>query len=406
MSTPQQTARKRPLEGIRVIEMGQLLAGPFTGSMLAYFGAEVIKIESPKGGDPIRGWREVQNGTSLWWHSLGRNKKSVTIDLKSAEGRVLVKELLDSADVVIENFRPGVMEEWQLGPEDIKKDNPGIIYARISGYGQTGPNASKPGFASVCEGYSGFRYLNGFENEAPVRPNLSIGDTIAGIHAALGVTLAIIERSNNEKGEGQVIDVALYESMFNLMEAVVPEYDGANIIRQPSGTTITGIVPTNTYRCRDNKYVVIGGNGESIFKRLMIAAGRADMAEDPVLSNNSGRVIHQDAIDKALADWCHENDSRTIIEILENERVPVGPIYNIEDMIADPHYQARGMFEQVEIDGKPLKIPAILPKLDSTPGETQWSGPKLGSHNNEVLAGILGLDKERLEALRKSGTIA
>jgi crotonobetainyl-CoA:carnitine CoA-transferase CaiB-like acyl-CoA transferase len=406
MPSQQKTTRKRPLEGIRVIEMGQLLAGPFTGSMLAYFGAEVIKIESPKGGDPIRGWREVQNGTSLWWHSLGRNKKSVTIDLKSAEGRVLVKELIDTADVVIENFRPGVMEEWKLGPDDVKKNNPGIIYARISGYGQTGPNASKPGFASVCEGYSGFRYLNGFENEAPVRPNLSIGDTIAGIHAALGVTLAIIERSNNETGEGQVIDVALYESMFNLMEAVVPEYDGANIIRQPSGTTITGIVPTNTYRCRDNKYVVIGGNGESIFKRLMVAAGRVDMAENPELSNNSGRVIHQEAIDKALADWCANNDSRTIIDILESERVPVGPIYNIEDMIADPHYQARGMFESVEIDGKPLKIPAILPKLDSTPGETKWSGPKLGSHNDEVLAGILGLDKERLEALKKSGTIA
>lgn len=406
MPSQQPTARKRPLEGIRVIEMGQLLAGPFTGSMLAYFGAEVIKIESPKGGDPIRGWREVQNGTSLWWHSLGRNKKSVTIDLKSAEGRVLVKELIDSADVVIENFRPGVMEEWQLGPDDVKKDNPGIIYARISGYGQTGPNASKPGFASVCEGYSGFRYLNGFENEAPVRPNLSIGDTIAGIHAALGVALAIIERSNNKTGEGQVIDVALYESMFNLMEAVVPEYDGANIIRQPSGTTITGIVPTNTYRCRDNKYVVIGGNGESIFKRLMIAAGRADMAEDPALSNNAGRVIHQEAIDKALADWCQENNSKAIIDILERERVPVGPIYNIEDMIADPHYRARGMFETVEIDGKPLKIPAILPKLNSTPGETKWSGPKLGSHNDEVLTGILGLDKERLAALKKSGTIA
>ncbi len=405
MSAQQKTSRKRPLDGIRVIELGQLLAGPFTGSMLAYFGAEVIKIESPNGGDPIRGWREVQNDTSLWWHSLGRNKKSVTIDLKSAEGRKLVKTLIDGADVLVENFRPGVMEEWQLGPDDVKKDNPGIIYTRISGYGQTGPNSSKPGFASVCEGYSGFRYLNGFQDQAPVRPNLSIGDTIAGIHAALGVALAIIERGNNETGEGQVIDVALYESMFNLMEAVVPEYDGANIVRQPSGTTITGIVPTNTYRCSDAKYVVIGGNGESIFKRLMVAAGRLDMAENPELSNNSGRVVHQQAIDQALADWCIKNDSKTIIGILEAERVPVGPIYNVEDMLADPHYQARGMFEQVEIDGKPLKIPAILPKLDSTPGETLWSGPKLGSHNDEILSGLLGLNKEQLAALRKSGTI-
>lgn len=405
MSSIATNPRKKPLEGIRVIELGQLLAGPFTGSMLAYFGAEVIKVESPNGGDPIRGWREVQNGTSLWWHSLGRNKKSVTIDLKTDEGRSLVKELIDNADVLIENFRPGVMEQWGLGPEDVKPTNPGIIYTRISGYGQDGPNSTKPGFASVCEGFSGFRYVNGFEDQAPVRPNLSIGDTIAGIHAALGVTLAIIERSNNVQGEGQVIDVALYESMFNLMEAVVPEYDGAGIVRQPSGTTVTGIVPTNTFRCRDGKYVVIGGNGESIYRRLMIAVGRKDMAEDPELADNAKRVIHEQKIDKVLADWCLENDSRTVIDILEAERVPVGPIYNIEDMMADPHYQARGMFEQVEIDGKPLKIPAILPKLGSTPGETKWSGPKLGSHNDEIFRDLLGLDNERLDKLRQSGAI-
>ncbi|MGK0499900.1 MAG: crotonobetainyl-CoA:carnitine CoA-transferase CaiB-like acyl-CoA transferase [Oceanicoccus sp.] len=399
-------ARKRPLEGIRVIELGQLLAGPFTGSMLAYFGAEVIKVEPPKGGDPIRGWREVQNGTSLWWHSLGRNKKSVTIDLKAEQGRELVKKLIDSADVLVENFRPGVMEKWGLGPSDVKQSNPGLIYTRISGYGQDGPNSVKPGYASVCEGYSGFRYVNGFEDQAPVRPNLSIGDTVAGIHAALGVALAIIERSNNATGEGQVIDVALYESMFNLMEGVVPEYDGAGVIRGPSGTTVTGIVPTNTFRCADGKYVVIGGNGDAIFKRLMIAAGFPDMAENPAMEHNEGRVIHEVEIDNALAKWCLANPAKTIIDTLEDKRVPVGPIYNIEDMMNDEHYQARGMFEQVEIDGKPLKIPAMLPKLKSTPGETKWSGPKLGSHNDEVLAGILGLDAAAIDELKKNDVIA
>ncbi|MFT5577827.1 MAG: crotonobetainyl-CoA:carnitine CoA-transferase CaiB-like acyl-CoA transferase [Paraglaciecola psychrophila] len=401
----EQTARKKPLEGIRVIELGQLLAGPFTGSMLAYFGAEVIKVESPEGGDPIRGWREVQDGTSLWWHSLGRNKKSVTIDLKTEGGRDLVRQLLQDADVLIENFRPGVMEKWGLGPDDIKPTNPGIIYTRISGYGQDGPNANKPGFASVCEGYSGFRFLNGFPDQAPVRPNLSIGDTIAGIHAALGVCLAIIERTNNDKGEGQVIDVALYESMFNLMEAVVPEYDGAGIIRQPSGTTITGIVPTNTFCCADGKYVVIGGNGDSIYQRLMTAAGRQDMAEDPELDDNAKRVVHQQKIEQVLADWCMQHDAAVIIEKLEAERVPVGPIYTVEDMMSDPHYQARGMFEQVEIDGKPLKIPAMLPKLGSTPGQTNWSGPKLGSHNTEVFEQLLGLDTAQLAALKRDGAI-
>ena len=397
--------RSKPLQGIRVIELGQLLAGPFAGSMLAYFGAEVIKVEPPEGGDPIRGWREVQNGTSLWWHSIGRNKKSVTIDLKLPEGRAIVRQLIDSADVLIENFRPGVMEKWGLGPNEIKKSNPKLIYTRISGYGQNGPYSVKPGYASVCEGFSGFRYVNGFKDEAPVRPNLSIGDTIAAIHAALGVALAIIERSKNEHGEGQTVDVAIYESMFNLMEAVVPEYDGAGLVREPSGTTVTGIVPTNTYRCADGKFVVIGGNGDSIYRRLMTAAGRRDMAEDPGLQNNAGRVKKEVEIDQALSAWCSEHNSKEIIRILESERVPVGPIYNIEDMMADEHYQARGLFEQVEIDGKPLKIPAILPKLDTTPGGTDWSGPALGGHNEEILGGILGFDPKKMNELKNSKVI-
>jgi crotonobetainyl-CoA:carnitine CoA-transferase CaiB-like acyl-CoA transferase len=297
------------------------------------------------------------------------------------------------------------MEKWGMGPAEIKQTNPRLIYTRISGYGQDGPYSVKPGYASVCEGFSGFRYVNGFKDQAPVRPNLSVGDSIAAIHAALGVTLAIIERDKNEGGEGQTIDVAIYESMFNLMEAVVPEYDGAGVIREPSGTTVTGIVPTNTYRCKDGKFVVIGGNGDSIYKRLMIAAGRKDMAEHPELQSNPGRVEHEEEIDTALAEWCSEHSSKEIIAILESERVPVGPIYNVEDMMSDPHYQARGMFEQVEIDGKPLKIPAMLPKLQSTPGETRWSGPDLGSHNSEVFKDILGLSDSKIEELKRSKVI-
>ncbi|MCP5131653.1 MAG: CoA transferase [Pseudomonadales bacterium] len=395
---------ERPLEGLRVIEMGQLLAGPFTGTILAYFGAEVIKVEPP-GGDPIRGWREVQDGTSLWYRSLGRNKKSVTLDLKSEQGRALALKLLESADVVVENFRPGLMESWGMGPADLKERNPGLVYARISGYGQTGPYSSKPGYASVTEGFGGFRYINGEPGKAPVRPNISMGDTVAAIHAALGIALALIQRAKPDSGEGQVVDVALYESVFNLMEGIVPEYDGAGVVREPSGTTVTGIVPTNTYRCDDGKYVVIGGNGDSIFKRLMIAAGRSDMAEDPAMADNAGRIVHEDAIDEALGQWCACHSAAHIISTLEGVRVPVGPIYSVEDMMSDPHYQARGLFEGVEIDGKPLKIPAIMPKLAGTPGRTDWPGMAIGSHNDEILKGILQLDDAALEQLRADGVI-
>ncbi|MEM1113889.1 MAG: CaiB/BaiF CoA-transferase family protein [Pseudomonadota bacterium] len=393
----------RPLEGIRVIELGQLLAGPFTGTIMSYFGAEVIKVEPP-GGDPVRGWRVVKDGTSLWYRSLGRNKKSVTLDLKSEKGRELVLKLLETADVVIENFRPGAMEKWGLGPEDVKARNPGIIYARISGYGQDGPNSVKPGYASVTEGFGGFRYINGEPGKPPVRPNISLGDTVAAIHAALGIALAIIHRTRSS--EGQVIDVALYESVFNLMEGIVPEYDGGGVVREPSGTTVTGIVPTNTYRCDDGKYVIIGGNGDSIFKRLMTAAGRTDMAENPEMAGNAGRIVHEEAIDQALSDWCSAHSSTFIIDTLEAVKVPVGPIYNVEDMLADPHYQARGMFESVEIDGEPLKIPAIMPKLQGTPGRTDWPGVAIGSHNEEVLQGILHLGDEDLEQLRDEGVIS
>jgi crotonobetainyl-CoA:carnitine CoA-transferase CaiB-like acyl-CoA transferase len=396
---------ERPLEGVRVVELGQLLAGPFTGTILGYFGAEVIKVEPP-GGDPIRGWRLLRNGTSLWYRSLGRNKKSVTLDLKSEKGRELAGRLIDTADVVIENFRPGQMEKWGLGPEQLEARNPGLIYARISGYGQTGPYASKPGYASVTEGFGGFRYINGEPGAAPVRTNISMGDTLAAIHAALGIALALIQRAKGDHGRGQVVDVALYESVFNLMEGIVPEYDGAGAIREPSGTTVTGIVPTNTYRCDDGKYVIIGGNGDSIFKRLMTAAGRSDMAENPAMADNAGRVEHEQEIDRALAEWCAAHSSVHVINTLEEVKVPVGPIYSVEDMMNDPQYLARGLFEQVEVDGEPLKIPAILPRLDGTPGRTDWPGKEVGSHNKEVLAGILGLDEAEIAELQAEGIVA
>ena len=392
-----------PLAGYRVIELGQLLAGPFAGCMLGYFGAEVIKIEPPNGGDPIRRWREMRGDTSLWWRSLARNKKSVTIDLKTTQGIELVRQLINKADVVIENFRPGVVEKWGLGPNDFRDSNPGLVYARISGYGQDGPYAGKPGFASVCEGMSGFRYVNGHPGEAPVRPNLSIGDTISGIHAALGIVLALLEKQAS--GTGQVIDVALVESMFNLMEAVVPEFDGNGVIRQPSGSTVTGIVPTNTYHCRDGKYIVIGGNGDSIFQRLMVTAGQPEMADDPRLASNQGRVEHEPEIDMVLAQWCAAHDSAYLLKLLDEARVPAGPIYNVEDMLNDEHFNARGLFETVEIDGQPLKIPAIVPKLSRTPGATRWPGGELGHDNQEVLAGLLGLDEQQMEDLRSAAVI-
>ena len=397
------TTAARPLEGIRVIEMGQLLAGPFTGTILAYFGAEVIKVEPPA-GDPVRGWRVVQDGTSLWYRSLGRNKKSVTLDLKSERGRELAGKLMDTADVVVENFRPGLMEKWGLGPAQMKQRNPKLIFARISGYGQDGPYASKPGYASVTEGFGGFRYINGEPGKPPVRPNISMGDTLSAIHAAFGITLALLQRNKSEgNGEGQVVDVALYESVFNLMEGIVPEYDGAGVVREPSGTTVTGIVPTNTYTCGDGKHVVIGGNGDSIYKRLMKAANRDDLAEHPEMQSNAGRVIHEREIDAALSEWCSAHEAAEIVAILEDVQVPVGLIYSVEDMLSDPQYQARGMFENVEIDGKPLKIPAILPKLSGTPGRTDWAGSAIGSHNDEVLTGILGLTEQERGELRDAG---
>lgn len=397
----------KPLQGLRVIELGQLLAGPFAGCMLGYFGAEVIKVEPP-GGDPIRNWREVKDGTSLWWRSLGRNKKCISLDLKTEAGRDLVRQLLKSADIVVENFRPGVLEQWALDPDSLRADNPNLIYARISGYGQTGPYSEKAGFASACEAISGFRFVNGYPGEAPVRPNLSIGDTVSGLHAVIGILMALRSRdeaAKEGKSGGQVVDVALYESMFNLLEAVIPEYDGAGVIRQPSGTTVTGIVPTNTYKCADGKFLVIGGNGDSIFARLMTAVGRADMGTDAKYATNADRVVHEAELDKVLASWCDSYPLSEAMTILEEHRVPCGPVYNAADMVEDEHFKYRELFETVEINGEPLKLPAVMPKLQGTPGGTEWPGPDVGSHTDEILQS-LGLDEASISQLKLSGIVA
>ncbi len=395
----------RPLDGFRVLELGQLLAGPFAGSMLAYFGAEVIKVEAPESGDPIRKWRVLKDGTSLWWHSLGRNKKSITVNLRTPQGQDIVRRLAAKSDALIENFRPGTMENWGLGPDDLRPDNPGLIYARISGYGQTGPYASRPGFASVCEGVGGLRYVNGFPGETPVRPNLSLGDTLTGLHATLGILMACIHRYRGGAGKGQVIDAAIYESVFNMMEGIVPEYDGAGVIREPSGSTLTGIVPTNTYRCTDGKFVIIGGNGDSIFKRLMQAIGRDDIAVDPRFADNAGRVTHEQEIDTAIIQWTTTLSSTQVLEKLEHAAVPAGPINSVADMFEDEHFKTRGMFEQVEVNGDKLTIPAMRPLMSDTPGRTDWAGPELGAHNQEVFGDVLGLSAEELEIMKSEGAI-
>jgi crotonobetainyl-CoA:carnitine CoA-transferase CaiB-like acyl-CoA transferase len=385
--------------------MGQLMAGPFAGTLLAYYGAEVIKVEPPGQGDPVRRWRVMEEGTSLWWHTLGRNKKCITLNLRTDEGRDIARRLAERSDVLLENFRPGTLERWGLGPEVFKETNPGLIFARVSGYGQFGPYASRPGYASVCEGVGGFRYVTGFPGQAPVRPNLSLGDSLAGMHAAFGVLLALLQRQRTEGSAGQIVDVSIFEAVYNMMEAVVPEYDRCGVVREPSGSTITGVVPTNTYLCKDGKHVIIGGNGDSIYKRLMRTAGRPEMADDPRLATNDGRVKHQDEVDGALSEWTATLTSDEVLEQLEKAEVPSGPIYSVVDMVNDPHFRARGLFEEQEVGGRPLKLPAIVPRLSDTPGRTDWPGPTVGGHNREVLQGILQLSDDEIAELEEKGVI-
>jgi crotonobetainyl-CoA:carnitine CoA-transferase CaiB-like acyl-CoA transferase len=401
-------APRRPLEGLRVLELGQLLAGPFASVLLAWFGADVIKVEPPDGGDPLRTWRSMYKGTALWWFILGRNKRCVTANLRTAEGRDLVRRLAGQCDVLLENFRPGRMEEWGLGPTDLEAVNPGLIMCRVSGWGQTGPYREKPGYASVAEGAGGLRYVCGYPDLPPARPNLSMGDTIAGLHAALGILTAIYHRDVKRTGEGQVVDVAIYEGIFNLMESMVPEFDKFGLVRERQGSKLTGIVPTNTYQCGDGKFIIIGGNGDSIFKRLMNAAGRPDMAADPRFARNNDRVAHESEIDEAITAWTRQHTFDEVLAALEQAQVPAGAILNVADQVAHPHFQARGLFERVPIPQDPddtVLLPKFAPLLSATPGGTDWAGPPLGAHNREVYGGLLGLTDAEIDALKEKGAI-
>ncbi len=383
----------RPLDGVRVLEVGQLMAGPYAGTILAYFGADVVKVEPPGVGDPVRSWRVLDDdGTSLWWRSLARNKRCIVADLRTAEGRDLVERLAGAADVLIENFRPGTMEGWGLGPDELRARHPQLVYARVSGYGQTGPYARRPGFAAVAEAVGGLRHLTGNPGELPLRPNLSLGDTLAAFHCALGVLLALLHRERAAGRPGQVIDVSIVESVFGVLESAVPECDRRGVVRGPSGTTITGVVPTNAYPCRDGRPVVIGANGDSIFVRLMEAIGRADLAADPALATNAGRVPRAAEIDAAIAAFTRRHARDEVLALLERAEVPAGPIQSVADLLADPHVQARGMVERVPSGGRPLALPAIFPRLGSTPGRTTWAGPDLAAHQAEVLADWLPAD--------------
>lgn len=394
-----------PLAGVKVLELGQLIAGPFATAFLAWFGAEVIKVEPPGTGDPLRTWRVVHNGTSLWWHLMARNKKCVTLNLRVAEGQEIARELAKKVDVVVENFRPGTLEKWGLGYEGLKKENPALILARISGYGQTGPYAQRPGFAAVAEAFGGLRYVTGEPDRPPVRPNLSLGDSVAGLHAALGILMALYHR-DAKGGSGQVIDVALYEAVLNLMEGTIPEYDKAGVKREREGMRLTGIVPSGTYPCADGAYIVIGANGESIFRRFMTAIRREDLAADERLASNEGRSKHIDEIDEAIAAWTKSRKSEEALKILSEADVPSGPIYSAAEMLADPHYRARGVFEDADLGGgDKVKLPRLAPRLEATPGEMRWIGPALGEHNTEVYGNWLGYPAAELARLSKEGVI-
>jgi formyl-CoA transferase len=390
---------EKPLRGLAVLEMGQLLAGPFCGSMLAGFGADVIKIEKPKTGDPLRVWRKLHNGSSLWWVSMGRNKKSITLDMTRPEGQAIAKRLAAKVDILLENFKPGTMEKWGMSYDELKTVNKGIIMVRVSGWGQTGPYSSRPGYANVAEGVGGMRYTTGYPDRPPVRTGTSIGDTLAGLHAALGALTAVYHRDVNG-GEGQVVDVAIYESIFNMMESTLAEYDKLGVVRERSGAKLEGIVPTSTYPTKDDKFIIIGGNGDSIYRRLMNAVGRPDLGEHPEMQDNAGRVKHEAEIDQAITNWTlTKTYDEAYAELLAAE-VPTGPVYSIADIVNDEQYNARGIFETVELaPGDTVRIPAILPKLTSTPGGTDWIGPNLGEHNEEVYCGFLGLTKGEYESL-------
>lgn len=388
-----------PLSGIRVIELGQLIAGPFCTRILAEFGAEVIKIEPPGTGDPLRQWRKLHRGTSLWWFVQARNKKSVTLDLKAPEAQQIVRQLAARADLVVENFRPGTMEKWGLGYEALARDNPGLIMVRLSGYGQSGPYRDRPGFGAIGEAMGGLRYVTGYPDRPPVRVGISLGDAVAALYGAIGALMALHARKGNG-GRGQVVDVALYEAVFSLMESLLPEYDFDGFVRERSGASLPGIVPSNTYVTRDGAYVVIGANGDSIFRRLMLAIGRGDLADDPSLARNDGRVQRTEELDRVIGEWCAVNDLETVLQALSAADVPAGKIYDVADIARDLHYRARGMIEQATLpDGSALKVPGLVPKLSETPGAIRWLGPALGAHTQAILE-ELGYDQNRIAELK------
>ncbi len=392
------------LQGLRVIEMGQLIAGPFAGKTLGEFGADVIKIEPPGSGDPLRNWRLLQDGTSVWWQVQSRNKRSLALDLRSEEGQQIARRLIAEADVLIENFRPGTLEGWGMGYEVLRERNPGLVMLRISGYGQTGPYRDLPGFGAIGEAMGGLRHLTGEPGRVPVRCGISIGDTLAALHGTIGVLTALYHRKVNG-GQGQVIDVALNEAVFNVMESLVPEYSAFGAVREAAGSALPGIAPSNAYRCADG-YVLIAGNGDSIFRRLMQSLGRDDLGADPALANNAGRVARVAEIDQAIEAWTLPQSVATVLEVLGAARVPAGKVYTAKDIAEDPHYRAREMLlRQSTRDGHEIEVPGVVPKLMGTPGTVRSSAPRLGDDTDAVL-GEIGFTSEDIAALRGRKVVA
>ncbi|WP_152656672.1 CaiB/BaiF CoA-transferase family protein [Oceanobacillus sp. CFH 90083] len=397
---------KKPLEGIRVLELGNIVAAPFAGKLFSEFGAEVIKVEQPTNGDPLRNWRVMYKDTSVWWHVQSRNKKSITVNLREAEGQEIIKNLTKKADVVLENFKPGTLERWGLGYEALKKVNPSVILTRISGYGQTGPYREKAGFGSVAEAIGGLRYLTGYPDLPPVRVGIAIGDMVAGLYAVIGTLMALRVRDRDEKKRGQEVDVALYESVFSLLEGMLPEYDITGEIRERTGSTLPGVAPSNSYICADGSYVIIGGNGDRIFQRLMTAIGKEDMANDPKYATNQDRVNNVEYIDDVIGAWTKQHPIEEVQRILDEASVPVSPIYSIKDIINDVHYNARDMIQEIELnDGKKIKTPGIVPKLSETPGTIETNGPALGEHNEEIYKEFLNFSYEDFKRLKEGGII-
>jgi formyl-CoA transferase len=399
---PQDTPHPGPLSGLKVLELGQLIAGPFAAKTLADFGAEVIKIEPPGTGDPLRQWRLLHNGTSVWWQVQSRNKKSVALDLKQPEARDIVRRLSAECDVLVENFKPGVMEAWGLGYDELSTDNPGLIMLRISGYGQTGPYKDRPGFGVVAEAMGGLRHLTGEPGRVPVRVGVSIGDTLASLHGVIGILMALHHR--HASGRGQVIDVALYEAVFNCMESLLPEYSAFGTVREAAGSALPGIAPSNAYPCLDG-WVLVAGNGDSIFTRLMSTIGRSDWAHDPALVGNAARVARVAEIDAAIGAWTGTRTVAAVLDALNAAQVPAGRIYTARDIAEDPHYRARGMLERVRsAEGLSVEVPGIVPKLSATPGRITRRAPLLGEDTQAVLR-ELGITAEQEAQLRARGVL-